>query len=67
LAAAVRRAVVKNKSLSTSAHNVKIVVTHGTVTLRGPVKTDDEKAQVESTVKGVPGVSSVNNELDVEH
>ncbi|GAB2564330.1 hypothetical protein GCM10027066_04510 [Dyella jejuensis] len=67
LAAAVRRAIVKNKSLSMSAHNVKIVASQGTVTLRGPVKNGDEKSQVESIVKGVAGVTSVDNELDVKH
>lgn len=34
LAARVRHAIFKDKSLSTSAHNVKLVVTHGQVTLR---------------------------------
>ena len=67
LAAAVRRAIVKNKALSTSAHNVKIIAAQGAVTLRGLVKNEDEKSQVEATVKGVAGVDSVNNELDVKH
>lgn len=67
LAAAVRRAIVKDKSLSTMAHNVKIVASQGVVTLRGPVKTEDEKARVETTVKAVAGVNSVDNQLDVKH
>ena len=57
LAAAVRRAIVKDKSLSMSAHNVK---------LRGPVDSADEKAKVESVVQGVSGVSRVDNQLDVK-
>ena len=67
VAAAVRKAVVGDSSLSTSAHNVKFVAADGTVTLRGPVKDDAEKARVESIVKGVPGVSNVQNQLDTKH
>ncbi len=66
LAAAVRHAIVKDKSLSMSAHNVKLVAAGGVVTLRGPVDSADEKAKVESVVKGVSGVSSVDNQLDVK-
>ena len=39
----IRRAVVKNFSLSMMAHNVKTISAHGNVTLRGPVKTEHEK------------------------
>ena len=66
LAAAVRRVIVKDTSLSTSAHNVKLVAAQGSVTLRGPVKNADEKAKVEADVKAVSGVSSVDNQLDAK-
>lgn len=66
LAAHVRRAIVKDKSLSTSAHNVKLVAAGGVVTLRGPVDSADEKARVETVVQGVPGVTRVDNQLDVK-
>jgi osmotically-inducible protein OsmY len=66
LLAAVRRAVAKDKSLSKSAHNVKIVATNGVVTLRGPVKSAEEKAQVEKLAQDVTGVASVENQLDVK-
>ena len=49
-----------------SAHNIKIVAAHGAVTLRGPVKSADEKARVESIVKSVAGVDSLDNELDIK-
>jgi len=62
----VRRAIVKDTSLSTSAHNVKLVAAQGSVTLRGPVKNADEKAKVEADVKAVSGVSSVDNQLDAK-
>lgn len=66
LAARVRRALVKDKSLSMSAHNLKLVAASGVVTLRGPVASADEKARVESLVGTVSGVSRVDNQLDVK-
>ena len=66
LLAAVRRSVVQDKSLSVMAHNIKIMVDTGKVTLRGPVKTADEKVKVEKIVQAVTGVSSINNSLDVK-
>ena len=66
LAAAVRRAIVKDKSLSMTAHNVKLVAVGGVVTLRGPVESADEKARLESLVQGVSGVSRVDSQLDVK-
>jgi len=62
---AVRRAIVKDKSLSTSAHNVKIITTDGVVTLRGPVTSKEEKANVAAKTRKVAGVSKVENELEV--
>ena len=66
LAADVRRAVVDDKSLSTSAHNVKIVANGGVVTLRGPVLSEEEKVKVEKHAQQVAGVSSVENQLDIK-
>lgn len=66
LLADVRKTVVNDKSLSTAAHNVKIVVAGGIVTLRGPVKTTEEKAKVEALAKQVSGVSAVDNQLEVK-
>lgn len=66
VAAAVRKAIVGDDSLSSSAHNVKLIAAKGVVTLRGPVKSADEKAKVEALAKAVDGVSSVDNELDIK-
>lgn len=66
LAAAVRSAIVGDDSLSTMAHNIKLIAASGTVTLRGPVKTDAEKTRVEELVRRVPGVSKVTNNLDIK-
>ena len=62
----IRRAIVKDKSLSTYAHNVKIVTQNGEVTLKGPVRSDDEKRAVEAKAAEVAGQSKVNSELDVK-
>lgn len=66
LLAAVRRSVVRDKTLSTSAHNVKIVTKGGVVTLRGPVKSDAEKARIEKLALQIAGVVNVENQLDVK-
>jgi osmotically-inducible protein OsmY len=66
LAAAVRRAIEDDKSLSTSAHNVKLVANDGVVTLRGPVASDAEKQKVAQIAGAVAGVKSVDNNLDVQ-
>jgi hypothetical protein len=66
LIAAVRRAVVRDKSLSTSAHNIKIVAKNGVVTLRGPVRSAEEKSKLEQLAQQVAGVSGVTNQLAVK-
>jgi lipid-binding SYLF domain-containing protein/osmotically-inducible protein OsmY len=66
ITASIRRAVVADKSLSTNAHNVKIITSNGMVTLRGPVKTEQEKAAVEAKAMQGAGVKSVHNQLEVE-
>jgi len=66
LLAAVRSAVTDDKSLSTKAHNIKIMVEGGGVTLRGPVNSEGEKSKIESLAKGVQGVTKVDNQLDIK-
>ena len=61
----IRRAVTADGSLSTNAKNVKIITNNGTVTLRGPVKSEKEKAEIEAKAKQVAGVKSVDNQLEV--
>ncbi|MET0356449.1 MAG: BON domain-containing protein [Cellvibrio sp.] len=64
--AAVRSAIVNDKSLSIAAHNIKIVAVKGVVTLRGPVKGAAEKARVEELTRKVAGVSNIDNQLDID-
>ena len=65
ITASVRELVVKDDTLSTNAHNVKIITVSGAVTLRGPVASPAEKASIESKAKGVKGVTTVSNQLEV--
>lgn len=64
--AAVRSAIVDDDNLSMSAHNVKVMVTNGAVTLRGPVKNANEKTRIEQLARKVAGVVSVDNRLDID-
>lgn len=66
LLASVRRAIVAEKSISTKGRNAKVMVEGGVVTLRGPVKSAEEKALVESITKQVDGVKKIDNQLDVK-
>jgi len=61
----IRRTLIKNKSLSTYAHNVKIITQDGKVTLKGPVRSEKEKRTVEKAAVNVAGKENVTNELEV--
>ena len=60
----IRRAVMGEKTLSAYAHNVKITVKNGAVTLRGPVRSTDERSRIEELAKA-NGAASVSNELEI--
>ena len=62
----IRRSIVSDKSLSTYAHNVKIITQNGDVTLKGPVRSDDEKRSIEAKAIEVAGGHKVTNELNVQ-
>ncbi|MBV8051338.1 MAG: BON domain-containing protein [Acidobacteriaceae bacterium] len=62
----IRRAIVKDKSLSTDAHNIKIIVQNGSVTLKGPVSSDDEKRTIEEKAAQVVGGSDkITDQIEV--
>lgn len=61
----IRMALHNDKSLSTYAHNVKIISQDGKVTLKGPVRTDDEKANIEAKATEIAGTGNVTNQLTV--
>jgi len=61
----IRRAIVADKGLSTYAHNVKIITKKGIVTLRGPVRSAEEKATVEAKAAEVAGKEKVKSEVQI--
>ena len=61
----IRRALMDDKSLSTTAHNVKIVTVSGTVFLRGPVKSQHEKAAIADKAQHIAGAGHVNDQLEI--
>jgi hyperosmotically inducible periplasmic protein len=61
----IRMALHDDKSLSMYAHNIKIISQDGKVTLRGPVRSDDEKAAIEAKAVAVAGHGNVTNHLHV--
>jgi hyperosmotically inducible periplasmic protein len=62
----IRQAIVKDKSLSTYAHNVKIITQNGQVTLKGPVRSDDEKRAIEGKATEIAGKDKVTSELGIK-
>jgi osmotically-inducible protein OsmY len=62
----IRKAIVGDSSLSTYAHNVKIIAKHGKVTLKGPVRSEEEKKTIESKAAEVAGAGNITNELTVK-
>jgi len=67
ITAKIRKSVMADKSLSTYAHNVKIVSQDGTVTLKGPVRSDDEVRSIVAKATEVTGSGDkVVNQLSVQ-
>ena len=67
LTAKIRKAVMADKSLSTYAHNIKIISQNGTVTLKGPVRSDEEvKSLVAKAADAAGGPDKVVNQLAVK-
>ena len=61
----IRAALHGDSTLSTYAHNVKIISQDGKVTLKGPVRSDDEKSAVETKATEIAGAGNVTNQLTV--
>jgi hyperosmotically inducible protein len=61
----IRQSLVNDKSLSMYAHNVKVVAQGGQVTLKGPVRSEDEKKSVETKATKIAGAGRVTNEITV--
>jgi hyperosmotically inducible periplasmic protein len=62
----IRQAVMADGALSFTAKNVKIITQNGKVTLRGPVKSEDERSRIEAAARKVAGAAQVDNQLEVK-
>ena len=65
LAQQIRRALMKDKSLSSTAHNVKVIAQGGMVTLKGPVNSQEEKQAVEAKAAEIAGSDKVTSQIQV--
>jgi hyperosmotically inducible protein len=63
---AIRQALMKDSELSTTAKNIKVITNNGHVTLRGPVKTAQEKAKIHQLAKSAAAVAHIDDQLDVK-
>jgi osmotically-inducible protein OsmY len=61
----IRLAIVKDKSLSTYAHNMKIITVGGMVTLKGPVRSEEEKRAIEEIAAQIAGNGKIMSEIDI--
>ena len=62
----IRRALMKDSELSTTAKNIKIITDNGQVTLRGPVKNAQEKAKIDQLARSAAGGAKIDDQLDVK-
>ena len=62
----VRKAIMADKSLSSYAHNVKVITVNGAVTLKGPVHSEEEKQKIQADAASVVSPDAVTNQLTVK-
>jgi len=62
----IRQAIIKDKSISTYGHNVKVITQNGMVTLKGPVRSEEEKQAIEAKAKEIAGPDKVTDDLEVK-
>src|SRR2546430_7062043 len=63
---AIRQALMKDSELSTAAKNIKVITANGHVTLRGPVKTAQEKSKIDQLAKSAAGGAHIDDQMDVK-
>jgi osmotically-inducible protein OsmY len=62
----IRKAIASDKNLSTYAHNIKIIAQNGMVTLKGPVRSEDEKKAIETKAAQIAGDQKITSQLEVK-
>ena len=63
---AIRQALMKDDALSMTAKNIKVITANGRVTLRGPVKTVQEKTKIDQLAKSAAGGAQIDDQLEVK-
>jgi hyperosmotically inducible periplasmic protein len=61
----IRKAIHHDNGLSLDGRNIKIFLQDGKVTLRGPVRSAEEKGNLEAKAASVAGQANVTNQLEV--
>jgi hypothetical protein len=61
----IRRALVSDDTLSIAARNIFVSTTEGVVTLRGVVRSEQERQTILEAVRAVPEVRRIEEELEV--
>jgi len=62
----IRKSLTEDKALSTYAHNVKVISENGKVTLKGPVRSEEEKKTVEQRATDIAGAGNVTSQLTIK-
>jgi osmotically-inducible protein OsmY len=63
----IRRSIIADKSLSTYAHNIKIINQDGIVTLKGPVRSNAEKEAIVAKAIAATGSSDkVTDQISIK-
>ncbi len=62
----IRKSITSDKTFSEYARNIKVITQNGQVTLKGPVRSDDEKSAIEIKAKAIAGDANVTNDLTVK-
>jgi hyperosmotically inducible periplasmic protein len=65
IASSIRRALLREPGLSANARNIKVITGHGRVVLRGPVRSEQERDQINRLVEVAAGSGSVENNLEI--
>jgi hyperosmotically inducible periplasmic protein len=62
----IRQSITADKQISTYGHNVKVITQNGTVTLKGPVRSEEEKKAIEAKAAEVAGADKVSDEMEIK-
>jgi hyperosmotically inducible periplasmic protein len=66
ITASARKALLADKRLSTYTHNIKVITVNGMVTLKGPVKSAEEKQKITSDISSIVSSDKITNELTIK-